>query len=86
MAARLITFVWDRLTELEKVDPDAAAVGREALDACCDRIDCSRFGTAPGSNVVVGEVNDLKPLLKLAHNWADHPDFLLATFPDEETP
>lgn len=80
--ARVVTFVWDRLVELDRVDPDGAAVGREALDACCDRIDCSPFGTPRGTTVVRGEVNNMAPLLKLARNWADHPDFL----PEWETP
>lgn len=71
--ARIVTFIWDRLTELEGVDPEAVDLGRDALDACCEKVDVTGNDGEP--RYLRGPVNNMKPLRRLARNWADHPDF-----------
>jgi hypothetical protein len=70
----LTAFLWARIGALQVVDPDGAEKCRQVMADCCERINLNyRSGNPP--NYVPGEVRDWEPLLKLARNWADHPDF-----------
>lgn len=74
--ARIVTFLLARVAELERNDPLGAGLYRQAVDDCCDWVDCSSFGTLPGTNMVRGAaVRRFEPLKELASDWADHPDF-----------
>lgn len=73
--ARIVTFLLARVDELESVAPSYAEGYRRSVDNCCDWVDCSSFGTLPGTHMVRGAVRRFEPLKELARHWADHPDF-----------
>lgn len=70
--ARIVTFLLARVDEMESAEAETC---RRAVDSCCDWIDCSPFGTLPGTNMVRGAVQRFEPLKELACHWADHPDY-----------
>lgn len=77
----LLGFLRARIKELEDVDPDGAERCRRVLDDCSEVRNLSVFADDP-PYYVRGAVKDWGPLLKLARNWAAHPDFR----PEWETP
>jgi hypothetical protein len=70
----IISFIEARVTEIQDIDPDGASKCRQVIVDCCDRIDISYRSTADGL-YMLGEINNMGPLKRLARNWADHPDF-----------
>ena len=69
----IVTFLEERIAEIEDADPEGAARCRQVIDACCDHLYGKPY-YVPG--------NDMRSLKRLAKNWADHPDFQ----PEWETP
>lgn len=69
--ARIVAFIEARAREIDL--PSAQACLR-VIDDCCSRIDGSGIDGKPFW--LRGAVKDMKPLKRLARNWADHPDFL----------
>lgn len=78
---RIVTFLEARIAEIEG-DPDWQVRCNEAINDRVEMVDCSSFGTLPGTILVRGAVRDMSTLKRLVRNWADHPDFL----PEWETP